>query len=73
MFEGSATLIEMMGNEIFLAMFNLYFFNLLKGMEMDFSVTFHLVPMPNFVVVFLARATTAQYREYLVEEPNLYV
>jgi len=73
MFEGSAALIEMIENKIFLAMFNLYFFNLLKRMEMDFSVTFHPVPIPNFVDVFLGRATTTQCREYLVEEPNLNV
>jgi hypothetical protein len=38
---------------------NLYFFNQSRGILMDFSATFHIVLMPNFIDVFPARVTVA--------------
>jgi hypothetical protein len=46
----------MVGDKIFLTKFNLYFFNQSRGMLMNISTTFHIVPVPNFIDVFLARA-----------------
>jgi hypothetical protein len=40
-------------------MFNLYFFNQLRGMHVDFSVTFHSVLVPDFMDVFLVKVATA--------------
>lgn len=46
----------MMGDKIFLAMSNLHFFNLSRGIHVDFIAAFHLVPFPNFKDVFPIRA-----------------
>lgn len=72
-FRGFATLTEMVGDKIFLFMSNLYFFNLSRGIQKDFSVVFHLVPMPDFIDVFPIKVVVAQHREYIVEEPDLNV
>lgn len=61
----------MVGDKIFLAKSNLYFFNQSRGMLMDFSATFHRVSAPNFIDVFLTRVVVAYRKEYLVEEPIL--
>jgi len=38
----------------------------------DFSATFHHVPVLDFAEVFLVTVVVAQCDEYLVEEPGLY-
>jgi hypothetical protein len=58
-------------DKIFLVISNLYFFYRLKGMHIDFSTTFHLVLVPDFVDVFLIRVVAARHGEYLVKEPRL--
>jgi len=40
-------------------------------MHIDFSIAFHLVPMLNFLDVFLVRVDAAHCGEYLVGEPGL--
>jgi len=64
-------LFEMVEDKIFLAMFNLYFFNQSRGVHVDFNATFHLVSMPDFADVFLVKVVATQHGEYLVEEPSL--
>ena len=65
-FRSSTTLTKIVRDKIFLAIFNLYFFNLLRGeyiyiyIYIDLSVAFHLVRVPDFVDVFLVRAIAAQ-------------
>ena len=70
-FKGSTTLTETMGDKIFLVISNLYFLNLSKGMQVDFSATFHLVLVSNFSDVFLVKATSAQQRKYMSKKPRL--
>ena len=70
-FWGSTALIETTGDMIFIAMSNLYFFNLSKGKQVDFSAAFHPVPVPDFTDVFPGRASAAKRGEYLDEEPML--
>jgi hypothetical protein len=53
-------------------MSNLYFFNLFKGMYVDFSATFHIVLVLEFTYVFL-RAFTTQQGEFMAKEPRLYL
>jgi hypothetical protein len=52
-------------------MSNMYFLNQSRGMHIDFSVAFHLVPMLDFLDVFLVRVAAAHREEYLVGEPWL--
>lgn len=47
------------------------FFNQSRGMQMDFSVTFHPIMLPDFADVFLVRVVLAQHEEYLAKEPEL--
>jgi hypothetical protein len=70
-FGGSATLIKIVGDKKFLVMLNLYFFNILRGIQVDFSVSFHLVPVSDFTNVFLVKVVAAQCGEYLVKEPGV--
>jgi hypothetical protein len=65
-FEGSVALSEMVGDKIFLAMSNMYFFSQSKGIKMNFSDAFYSVLVPDFVVVFYARAATTHMRRSLV-------
>jgi hypothetical protein len=58
-------------DKIFLVISNLYFFYRSKGMQIDFSTTFHLVLVPDFIDVFLIRVVAARHEEYLVKEPRL--
>ncbi|KAL9372943.1 hypothetical protein Peur_035187 [Populus x canadensis] len=64
-FRGSAALDEVVGDEIFLAMSNLYFFNRSRGIQVDFSAAFHPFTVPDFDNVFPARASAANRGEYL--------
>jgi len=50
----------MMGDKIFLAMSNLYFFNLSTRIHVDFIATFHLVSFLDFKDAFLIRAAVDQ-------------
>jgi hypothetical protein len=59
MFGGSFSLNKMVGDKIFLAMSNLYFFNLYRGIQVDFSITFHPVFVLDFADVFPIRTATA--------------
>jgi len=70
-FRGSAALDEVVGDKIFLAMSNLYFFNRSRGMQVDFSAAFHPFTVPDFDDVFPARASAANRGEYLDAEPGL--
>jgi hypothetical protein len=58
LFEGLSALSEMIMDKIFFLMFNLYFFNQSRGMQVDFNFAFHLVLKPDFAYVFSTRATT---------------
>jgi hypothetical protein len=40
-------------------------------MQVDFSTTFHLVMVPDFINMFLIRHVAARHGEYLVKEPRL--
>jgi hypothetical protein len=51
-FRGLVALTEMVGDNIFLAMFKLYFFNLSRGIQVDFSTAYHLVSVPHFTDLF---------------------
>jgi hypothetical protein len=62
---------DVVRDKIFLAIWNLYFFNYSKGMQVDFSAALLPVPMPDFEFVFPVRVVTANQGEYLVEEPGL--
>jgi hypothetical protein len=48
-----------MRDKIFLAISNLYFFNLLRGIYIELSVAFHLVYIPDFADVFPVRIVAA--------------
>lgn len=62
---------EVVGDNIFLAMSNLYFFNSYRGMQMDFSATFHPIPMLDLENVFPVKAAVANQGDYLVKKPRL--
>jgi hypothetical protein len=49
----------------------MYFFNQSRGMQVDFSIAFHLVPMPDFTNVFFVMTVVSQHEKYLVKEPEL--
>jgi len=70
-FKGFATLIETVGDKIFLAISNLYFSKQSRRMYVDFSTTFHPVLVPNFVDVLLVKVVVALHRVYLAKKPRL--
>jgi len=49
------SLTETIGDKLFWSIFNLYFFNLFKGMQVDFSESFFNSQVLNFENVFLVR------------------
>lgn len=69
-FRGSTALIKMLGDKIFLAISNLYFFNISKGIRVDFSAVFHPILVPDSKM-YSIKAAAAQQGEYLVEKPGL--
>jgi len=71
-FRRSVALTKTAGDKIFLVISNLYFFNLLRRVQVDFSATFHHVTVLDFAEAFPVRAVVAQCGEYLAEEPGLY-
>jgi hypothetical protein len=55
LFRGLVALTEMVGDNIFIAMSKLYFFNLSRGIQVDFSTAYHLVLVPHFTDLFPVR------------------
>jgi hypothetical protein len=53
----STSLTETIGDKVFLVMSNLYFFNLSRGMQVDFNKSFLDNQVSNFANDFLVRAT----------------
>jgi hypothetical protein len=53
----SRSLTETVGDKVFLVMSNLYFFNLSRGMQVDFNKSFLDNQVSNFANDFLVRAT----------------
>ena len=53
----STSLTETIGDKVFLIMSNLYFFNLSRGMQVDFNKSFLDNQVSNFANDFLVRAT----------------
>jgi len=70
-FKGSIVLTKMMWDNIFLAMSYLYLFILSRGIQVDFSISFHPVLVLDFTDVFQVKATTAWRGKYIAEEPRL--
>ena len=63
----SISLIETIGEKLFLSKSNLYFFILSKGMQVEFSESFHNGQVPDFEDVFLVRAMMANDGFYLAQ------
>jgi hypothetical protein len=72
-FRGSVSLSKTVGDKIFLAMSNLYFFNCSKGMQMDFSAAFHPILVHDFEDMFVVRVVIAHWIEFLAEEVGLHL
>ena len=53
----STSLTETIGDKVFLVMSNLYFFNLSRGMQVDFNKSFLDNQVSNFANDFLVKAT----------------
>jgi hypothetical protein len=53
----STSLTETIGDKVFLVMSNLYFFNLSRGIQVDFNKSFLDNQVSNFANDFLVRAT----------------
>jgi hypothetical protein len=53
----STSLTETIGDKVFLIMSNLYFFNLSRGIQVDFNKSFLDNQVSNFANDFLVRAT----------------
>ena len=53
----STSLTETIGDKVFLIMSNLYFFNLSRGMQVDFNKSFLDNQVSNFANDFLVKAT----------------
>jgi len=64
-------LIETMKDKIFVTVSNLYFFNLLRGIQVNFSAAFHLALVPNFKDMLLVRVVATQHEEYITEKSGL--
>jgi hypothetical protein len=58
-FKGLAALIETMRDKIFPAISNLYFFDLLRGIQVDFNVTFYPFLNHDFTYVFSLKVISA--------------
>jgi hypothetical protein len=54
-FRGLVASTEMVGDNIFLVMSKLYFFNLSRGIQVNFSTAYHLVLVPHFTDLFPVR------------------
>jgi hypothetical protein len=70
-FKGLIALTEIMKDKIFLTLSNLYFFNLLRGIQVNFSAAFHLALVPDFADILLVRVVAAQHGEYITEKSGL--
>jgi hypothetical protein len=51
-------------------MLNFYFYDLSKGIIVDFSVAFNPNPAPNFANIYPTWMAATTCSEYLVEEPG---
>jgi len=71
MFGGFVLLTKIVEEKTLLAISNPYFFNLARGIQMDFVVVFHSVLVPDFANVFLVRDATTKHKVYLTEEFGL--
>jgi hypothetical protein len=71
MFRRFALLTKIVEGKTLFALSNLYFFNLARGIQMDFVVVFHLVLVPDFANVFLVKDATTKHKVYLTEESGL--
>lgn len=71
MFGGFVLLTKIAEEKTLLAISNLYFFNLARGIQMDFIVVFHSVLVPDFANVFPVRDATTEHKVYLTEESGL--
>jgi hypothetical protein len=69
-FGGSTTLSWIVRDKIFLVISNLYFFNMFRGMQVNFGAALHPILMP-FIDVFPIRAAATQHGKYLTEKFDL--
>jgi acyl-CoA thioesterase len=70
-FRGLIALTETVKDKIFLTMSNLYFFNLLRGIQVNFKATFHLALVLDFADMLLVRVVATQHGEYITEKSGL--
>ena len=52
-------------------MFNMYFFYLLMGMQVNFRLAFHPIPVPDFADMFPIRAAATRRGKYSAKESKL--
>jgi hypothetical protein len=69
-YEESMSLTKTIGDKLFLTMSNLYFFNLSRGIQVDFSESFLDGQVLYFIDVFLIRVVLAISLVYLAQEPD---
>ena len=69
-FGGSMTLSWIVRDKIFLVISNLYFFNMFRGMQVNFGAALHPILMP-FIDVFPIRVAATQHGKYLTEKSGL--
>jgi hypothetical protein len=67
----SVSLTKTINDKLFLAISNLCFSNLPRGMQVDFSKSFSNDQVLDFVDVFPIRIASAGSRVYLAQEPDL--
>ena len=65
------SLIKIIGDKLFLAMSNFYFFNLSRGIQADFNESFPDGQVLDFADVFPVRPTSTRSGVYLAQEPGL--
>lgn len=61
-------LTKTIGDRHFLSMYNFYFFNLFRGIQVDFRKSFPNGQVLDFKDAFLVRATAVKNGIYLVQE-----
>lgn len=62
---------EVIKDRLFLSISNLYFFNLSRGIQVDFSESFPNGQVPDFDDVFTTRVASVKERVYLAQEPRM--
>jgi len=58
-------------HKIFLVMFNMYFFYLLMGMQVNFRLAFHPIPILDFADMFPIKAAATRRGKYSAKESKL--